>query len=192
MRLTGKTREEIDALLRDRSRSELVDLIFSLVTFERLLTAREIAEASHVAKRDILAEMRVGRFVDPIFGAGFFCRAGNSLRVSASAANAWRESFFVPVALADSIPCNKKERFPALLQSAEDERRRAHLDAVGIALTQGTGPVSGKTSVPVVPASAPQTDLKEKTSGQKAVRDLSPWLTSKGLGSDAKSDVSPE
>ncbi len=174
MQLTSKTRAEIDALLRERSRGELVDLIFSLVTFERLLTAREIADASHVAKRDILADMRAGRFVDPIFGAGFFCRAGNSLKVSASAANAWRASFFVPVPAADSIPGHKKEAFPSILQSAEDERRRerVHLDAVGIALQQGSGPISGKTVGAVVPAS--ETDLNEKASGQKAVRDLSP------------------
>lgn len=99
MTLTGKTRAELDAVLADKSRAELVDVIFSLVTFERLLTAREIAEASHVAKRDVIADMRAGRFADPLHGRGFFCRSGNSLRVSAAAANAWRRSFFVPVAV---------------------------------------------------------------------------------------------
>jgi hypothetical protein len=56
---------------------------------ERLLTAREIA--------DVLADMKAGRFLDPIFGRGFFCRSGNSLRVSA--ANAWRGAFFVPLSV---------------------------------------------------------------------------------------------
>jgi hypothetical protein len=37
-----------------------------------LLTARQIAEASGVVKGHVLADMKAGRFVDPIFGAGFF------------------------------------------------------------------------------------------------------------------------
>jgi hypothetical protein len=77
-----------------------------------LVSAREIAEASKMSRRDVLADMKTGKFVDPIFGAGFFCRASNSLRVSASAANAWRKSFFVSVSAdrppADSIPPHKK------------------------------------------------------------------------------------
>jgi hypothetical protein len=105
MRLTGKTREELATALAGKSRGELLELIFSLVTFERLLSAREIAEASRMSRRDVLAAMKAGDFVDPIFGAGFFCRAANSFKVSASAANAWRRSFFVP---ADSIPPHKK------------------------------------------------------------------------------------
>lgn len=113
MRLTGKTRAELESCLADKSRAELLDLLFSLVTFERLLTAREIAEASHVAKRDVLAAMRAGCFVDPLHGRGFFCRAGNSLRVSAGAANAWRRSFFVPVV--DPIPPHKKDSSPSVI-----------------------------------------------------------------------------
>jgi hypothetical protein len=58
-------------------------------------TAREIAEAEGCNKRDVLADMKAGRFVDPIFGAGFFCRARNSFRVTGSAVKAWRQSFFV-------------------------------------------------------------------------------------------------
>lgn len=124
MKLAGKTRTEVETALAGKSRAELVELVFSLVTFERLLTSREIAEASHVAKRDVIRAMRAGGFVDPIFGRGFFCRAGNSLRVSATAANAWRQTFFVPVASRDSIPGHKKSAaFPSILQSAEDERR---------------------------------------------------------------------
>ena len=105
MKLTGKTREELAAALSGRTRGELVELIFSLVSFERLLSASEIAAASKMSRRDVLADMKAGRFVDPVFGAGFFCRASNSLKVSASAANAWRRSFFVP---ADSLPPLKK------------------------------------------------------------------------------------
>jgi hypothetical protein len=107
MRLAGKTREELSAALADKKRAELVELIYRLTTFEHHLTAREIADATHCRRRDVLADMRAGRFVDPIFGSGFFCRSENSLRVSASAANAWREQFFVPV---DSIPADKKRR----------------------------------------------------------------------------------
>jgi hypothetical protein len=125
MRLTGKTRAEIDALLGDRSRDELVGLIFSLVSFDRLLTAREIAEASHVAKRDVISEMRAGRFVDPMFGAGFFCRAGNSLRVSASAANAWRESFFVPVPL-EELCVGKRPDLQDRIYIADQKSIAAH------------------------------------------------------------------
>ena len=115
MRLTGKTRREIETSLSEKTREQLLDLIHNLVTFERLLTAREIAEASHVDKRTVLADMHAGGFVDPIFGAGFFCRGSKSFRVSATAANAWRESFFVRItgngsSRTESIPAHKKER----------------------------------------------------------------------------------
>lgn len=108
MRLTGKTRDELADALADKSRAELLELIYSLVTFERLLSVREIAQGSRVCHRDVLADMKAGKFVDPIFGRGFFCRASNSLKVSAGAANAWRRSFFVSVPPADSIPPHKK------------------------------------------------------------------------------------
>jgi hypothetical protein len=110
MRLTGKTREELAAALEDKSRAELLELIFSLVNFERLLSAGEVARASRVSVRDVLADMKAGKFVDPVFGAGFFCRGSNSRRVSMSAANAWRARFFVRVVCqpADSLPPIKK------------------------------------------------------------------------------------
>jgi len=113
MKLAAKTRCELDTLLQSKSRTELIDLIFRLTTFERLLTAREIAEASHMSKRDVLRDMKAGCFEDPIFGRGFFCRAANSLRVSASAANAWRGSFFVSVEQKnemESQPVSKEQR----------------------------------------------------------------------------------
>jgi hypothetical protein len=110
MSLAGKSRNELAASLAGADRDALLDLIFSLVTFERLITAREIAEATHCNKRDVLADMKAGRFVDPIFGAGFFCRASNSFRVSVSAANAWRRSFFVRSRRPDPIPPEKNAR----------------------------------------------------------------------------------
>jgi hypothetical protein len=113
MKLVGKTRAELSLALAGLDREALLDVVFSLVTFERLLTAREIAQATHCNKRDVLADMKAGRFVDPIFGAGFFCRAANSFRVSASAANAWRRSFFVPIRRRDPIPLEKKTREPS-------------------------------------------------------------------------------
>jgi hypothetical protein len=110
MRLEGKTRAEIAEALAGKDREALIELIYRLVTFERLLTAREIAEASHINKRDVLADMKAGRFVDPIFGTGFFCRAANSFRVSASAANAWRRSFFVRVHRHDRDPIPEQNK----------------------------------------------------------------------------------
>jgi hypothetical protein len=66
-----------------------------------------------MSRRDVLADMKAGRFVCPIHGRGFFCRASNSLRVTAAAANAWRRSFFVPVELAgDPIASHKREIEP--------------------------------------------------------------------------------
>jgi len=94
MRLSGKTRGEVDQALADKTRAQLVDLIYRLVSVEQLLTAREIAEASGMARRDVLRDMKAGRFIDPIFGRGFFVLARNSFKVSASAVNAWRESRF--------------------------------------------------------------------------------------------------
>jgi hypothetical protein len=105
MCLSGKTRAEIEEALINKSREDLLDLIHRLVSFENLLTAREIAEASHIPRRLVLGDMRAGRFVDPIHGAGYFSRSAQSFRVSSSAANAWRASFFVPVR---ALPSGKK------------------------------------------------------------------------------------
>jgi len=97
LRLNGKTRDEIEAALTEKTRAQLLDLIHELATFDRLLTAGQVAACTRKNKREVLAAMKAGRFVDPIFGAGFFCLAANSFRVSITAANAWRRSFFVPV-----------------------------------------------------------------------------------------------
>jgi hypothetical protein len=46
MNLRGKTREQLDTALAHKSRSELIDLIYSLVTVEQLLKPAEIAARS--------------------------------------------------------------------------------------------------------------------------------------------------
>jgi hypothetical protein len=108
-KLSGKTRDELASILADKPHAELVELIYRLVTFERLLTAREIADASHVSRNDVLADMKAGRFVDPIFGPGFFCR-GIGFRVTTTAANHWREGFFVRPGDGAALPSEKKPR----------------------------------------------------------------------------------
>jgi hypothetical protein len=47
MNLRGKTREQLEAALAHKSRLELIDLIFSLVTVEQLLKPAEIAKSAH-------------------------------------------------------------------------------------------------------------------------------------------------
>ena len=64
MNLAGRTREQLDTLLADKSRSELIDLIDSLVTVEILLKPADIAARSCVNKRAILRDIRDGKFGD--------------------------------------------------------------------------------------------------------------------------------
>jgi hypothetical protein len=71
------------------SRGEKLNL-FSM-TFEQLTTAREIASASGVSKRQVLREMNDGKFVDPVLGPGFYMRGRNSKKVTVSAADAWQD-----------------------------------------------------------------------------------------------------
>ena len=118
MSLIGKTREEVAQALAGKDREQLITLVHSLVTLERLFTAKQIAEAEGCNKRDVLADMKAGRFVDPIFGAGFFVRARNSFRVTGSAVRAWRRSSFVRAR--DPIPLEKNTR--AHLQNGVDEK----------------------------------------------------------------------
>jgi hypothetical protein len=89
MNLKGKTREEIDRQLAGRSRSELIDLIFSLSTVEQWFKPSEIAARCCVNKRAILKDIRDGKFGD------YYCRAENSIAVPASGVNQWRRSFRV-------------------------------------------------------------------------------------------------
>ena len=90
MNLAGKTRDQLDTLLVHKSRSELIDLIHSLVTVEILLKPADIAARSCVNKRAVLRDIRDGKFGD------YFCRAENSIAVPASGVNEWRRRFLVP------------------------------------------------------------------------------------------------
>jgi hypothetical protein len=90
MNLRGKTREQIEASLASKSRAELLDLIFSLVTVEQLLKPAEIAARSCLNKRAVLRDIRDGKFGD------YYCRAENSIAVPTSGVNAWRRTFRVP------------------------------------------------------------------------------------------------
>ena len=89
-KLAGKTREELETLLRNSSRSELIDLIFSLTTVEQAFKPSEIAARSCINKRAVLKDIRNGKF------GPYFCRAENSIAVPASGVNSWRRRFLVP------------------------------------------------------------------------------------------------
>jgi hypothetical protein len=91
MNLRGKTREQLEAALAHKSRSELIDLVHSLVTVEQLLKPAEIAARSCLNKRAVLRDIRDGKFGD------YYCRAENSIAVPASGVNKWRRNFRVPV-----------------------------------------------------------------------------------------------
>jgi hypothetical protein len=90
MNLRGKTREQLEAALTHKSRSDLIDLIFSLLTVEQLLKPSEIAARSCLNKRAVLRDIRDGKFGD------YYCRAENSLAVPVSGVNRWRRNFCVP------------------------------------------------------------------------------------------------
>ena len=90
MNLRGKTREQLEVALRHKSRSELTDLIYSLVTVEQLLKPAEIASRSCLNKRAVLRDIRDGKFGD------YYCRAENSIAVPASGVIRWRNKFRVP------------------------------------------------------------------------------------------------
>ena len=90
MNLRGKTREQLEAALAHKSRSELIDLIHSLLTVEQLLKPSEIAARSCLNKRAVLRDIRDGKFGD------YYCRAENSIAVPASGVNKWRTNFLVP------------------------------------------------------------------------------------------------
>jgi hypothetical protein len=87
MDLRGKTREQLEGALRHKSRSELIDLIHSLVSVEQLLKPAEIASRSCLNKRAVLRDIRNGKFGD------YFVRAENSICVPTSGVNQWRDRF---------------------------------------------------------------------------------------------------
>jgi len=90
MNLRGKSFEQVKAAVAHKSRRELIDLIYSLVTVEQLLKPAEIAARSCLNKRAVLRDIRDGKFGD------YYCRAENSIAVPASGVNKWRSGFRVP------------------------------------------------------------------------------------------------
>lgn len=98
MNLREKTREQLEVALRHKSRSELLDLIHSLVTVEQLLKPAEIASRSCLNKRAVLRDIRDGKF------GPHFCRAENSIAVPANGVNEWRKSFRVPAKSNQGMP----------------------------------------------------------------------------------------
>jgi hypothetical protein len=92
MTLRGKTREQLEAALAHKTRSELIDLVHSLVSVEQLLKPAEIAARSCLNKRAVLRDIREGKFGD------YYCRAENSIAVPASGVNQWRRRFRIAVA----------------------------------------------------------------------------------------------
>jgi len=91
--LSGKNREEIARTLANKTRTELLEIIFSLATLEQHFRPAEIAMRSGMTKRTVLADIHAGRF-----NGEYYKRAGNQITVSASGVNAWRRSFRVEVA----------------------------------------------------------------------------------------------
>jgi len=90
--VSGKNREEIARALANKTRAELLDIIFSLATVEPHFTPAEIAGRSGMTKRTVLADIHAGRF-----GGEYFKRSNNQITVSAAGVNAWRKSFRVVV-----------------------------------------------------------------------------------------------
>jgi hypothetical protein len=87
--ITGKSREQIESALAGKTRSDLLDIIFSLTTVEQLFKPAEIATRSRLNKRAVLRDIRNGKFGD------YYCRAENSIAVPASGVNKWRNRFRV-------------------------------------------------------------------------------------------------
>jgi hypothetical protein len=89
MNIRGKTREQLEVTLAPNSRSELIDLIHSLMTVEILLKPSEIASRCGLNKRSVLRDIRAGKFGD------YFVRAENSICVPLSGVNQWLNRFRV-------------------------------------------------------------------------------------------------
>src|SRR2546429_6447606 len=90
MNLCGKTREQLATMLAHKSRSELLDIIFSQATVEQLYKPSEIAARSCLNKRAVLRDIRDGKF------GPYYCRSENSIAVPSSGVNKWRNNFRVP------------------------------------------------------------------------------------------------
>lgn len=91
----GMTRDEIRRELRPRLAPEmrdfeaLVDAIFSLANVERLYRPAEVADMSGVPRREVLADLRQGKF------GAYYERSDNQPRIAGSAVNRWRDGFRV-------------------------------------------------------------------------------------------------
>lgn len=99
--LSGKTPDQIAHALRNHSRSELIDVIHSLVTVEQLLKPRQVALLEHRDVRDVIKDMKAG-----VYNGGYYAFSFNSLRVSASAVNARRSRQFVAAIATDKKEAN--------------------------------------------------------------------------------------
>lgn len=101
MKLSGKSREEIERALVGKTRAELLDIIVSMATVEQHFRPSEVAARSAMTKRTILADIHAGRF-----NGEYFKRSENQITVSASGVNAWRNQFRVIVGAAtDGAGC---------------------------------------------------------------------------------------
>lgn len=83
MNLIGKSRAEIERLLRNKDRPELLDLIFELVTVEPHFSVSQLARFRKVSRDTILDKIRSGeisRVHRPV---------KNALRIPISAITEW-------------------------------------------------------------------------------------------------------
>ena len=71
MNLRGKTRDQIERELANKSRSELLDVIFSLATVEQWFKPSEIAARSCMAHRRITGAHSVAVIIGALSGPGF-------------------------------------------------------------------------------------------------------------------------
>jgi hypothetical protein len=60
MNLVGKSREQIAQATRHKKREELIDLLYSLATFEPMFRPREIAERRGMSKGIVLKLIKSG------------------------------------------------------------------------------------------------------------------------------------
>jgi excisionase family DNA binding protein len=54
MNLTGKSRDQIEKLTRNKTRAELLDLLYEHTTFEPMFKPQEIAERRRMSKRTVV------------------------------------------------------------------------------------------------------------------------------------------
>lgn len=89
--LRDKPRDEIERALAGKPPAELIDIICQMTAVEQLFKPAEIAKASRVPRKTVLAEIKAGKFGD------YFARGDNSLAVPASGVHRWRALFRVRV-----------------------------------------------------------------------------------------------